>query len=278
MSSDKQQRITIIWQFQVAPERESDFARDYGPEGAWVQLFRKAEGYLGTELFHWRFPRVTYTTLDSWISREAYEAFKAENRDAYAELDAKCEALTQAERFIGIFARDEATAWLKAAQALESGIEGGSETVRSATSDDVSELISLARRQRSAAQWSEARYREILAAEPNSRIALVVEDATSKQMLGFVMGRMVGDECELENIVVDVPVQGRGLGRKLLQAFMAEARTKRVERIFLEVREANAAARHLYEKCGFEIVGRRKAYYQDPIEDALLYRFVLKSS
>jgi len=280
MSSDKQQGITVIWQFQVDPERESAFTRDYGPEGSWVHLFSTAEGYLGTELFHWKFPRLTYTTLDSWISREAYEAFKAENQDAYAELDAKCEALTQAERFIGIFERDEAAAWLKAVRGRGSarGTEGGSETVRSATMDDVSALILLAQGQNLAAHWSEVRYREILAAEPNSRIALVVESATSKTMLGFVIGRMVADECELENIVVDLPVQRRGLALKLLNAFIAEAGKRNVERIFLEVREANTAARRLYEKYGFELVGRRKAYYKDPIEDAVLYRLALRST
>ena len=42
--------------------------------------------------------------------------------------------------------------------------------------------------------------------------------------------------------------------------------------MFLEVRESNIAARKLYEKAGFEPTGRRKSYYTDPLEDALLYR------
>ena len=40
----------------------------------------------------------------------------------------------------------------------------------------------------------------------------------------------------------------------------------------LEVREANLAARRLYEKCGFRVEGRRRGYYRDPAEDAILYR------
>jgi ribosomal-protein-alanine N-acetyltransferase len=44
--------------------------------------------------------------------------------------------------------------------------------------------------------------------------------------------------------------------------------------IFLEVRESNLAAQKLYQSCGFEQYSRRKAYYSDPAEDALLYRFL----
>jgi ribosomal-protein-alanine N-acetyltransferase len=45
--------------------------------------------------------------------------------------------------------------------------------------------------------------------------------------------------------------------------------------VFLEVRESNAAARCFYEKAGFVQTGRRKSYYTDPAEDAVLYRYDL---
>jgi len=67
----------------------------------------------------------------------------------------------------------------------------------------------------------------------------------------------------------------QGLGRRLLHALLAGARETNSHSVFLEVRESNGAARSLYEKAGFAQTGRRKAYYKDPAEDALLYRFSL---
>jgi ribosomal-protein-alanine N-acetyltransferase len=57
---------------------------------------------------------------------------------------------------------------------------------------------------------------------------------------------------------------------------LAQARHAQGEAIFLEVRESNAAARAFYEKLGFEQMGRRKGYYADGLEDAIIYRRMLK--
>jgi ribosomal-protein-alanine N-acetyltransferase len=64
------------------------------------------------------------------------------------------------------------------------------------------------------------------------------------------------------------------MGSKLTCALVGPVRQRKVTRVFLEVRESNAAARALYEKCGFQISGRRKSYYSDPAEDAVLYFWV----
>ncbi len=64
----------------------------------------------------------------------------------------------------------------------------------------------------------------------------------------------------------------KGIGKRLFESLLAAARETNSSSVFLEVRESNAAARTLYEGVGFEPTGRRKSYYTDPIEDAVLYR------
>jgi ribosomal-protein-alanine N-acetyltransferase len=59
----------------------------------------------------------------------------------------------------------------------------------------------------------------------------------------------------------------------LLEKFLDFARGRSAEKVFLEVRESNLAARRLYEKLAFMETGRRKLYYQEPEEDAIVYHF-----
>ena len=74
------------------------------------------------------------------------------------------------------------------------------------------------------------------------------------------------------NIAVAGPARRRGLGTRLLGEFLDLARARGADAVFLEVRESNRAARALYEKWAFLECGRRRRYYQDPDEDAILYR------
>jgi ribosomal protein S18 acetylase RimI-like enzyme len=63
-----------------------------------------------------------------------------------------------------------------------------------------------------------------------------------------------------------------------LTALLDRARETNSERVFLEVRESNQAARAFYARLGFEQSGRRKLYYANPPEDAVLYRLTLNPS
>ena len=92
------------------------------------------------------------------------------------------------------------------------------------------------------------------------------------QIVGFVVARCADDEWEIENVVV-VPEQRRlGTGSALVRELVQEAGRSGVTAVLLEVRESNAAARGLYEKIGFNQVGRRPDYYRNPPEDALLLK------
>ena len=94
-------------------------------------------------------------------------------------------------------------------------------------------------------------------------------------MLGFVAGRVLDNEWEIENIVVAGPARRRGFGTRLLGEFLELARCRGAQAVFLEVRESNLAARRLYEKWAFVQSGRRKLYYREPEEDAIVFRLGL---
>jgi ribosomal-protein-alanine N-acetyltransferase len=89
-------------------------------------------------------------------------------------------------------------------------------------------------------------------------------------VVGYCAFRVVADEMELLGLAVSPSARGRGHGRWLLGRALALARGRGARTAFLEVRPSNAAARGLYAAHGFAERGRRRGYYRDPPEDALL--------
>jgi ribosomal-protein-alanine N-acetyltransferase len=147
---------------------------------------------------------------------------------------------------------------------------------RNGRPEDASFVVSLVGRAPSAAQWSTAQIKEILKEETDSlvlhRLLVVEEEGMAR---GFIAGRMLPPECEIENVVVEASRKGYGFGSLLLKEFLEQARAAGCDRAFLEVRESNRAARRLYEKWGFRVTGRRARYYENPQEDAVLYACAL---
>ena len=92
---------------------------------------------------------------------------------------------------------------------------------------------------------------------------------------GYVVAWFVLDEGEIGNLAVHAEVRRQGVGAQLLDGAIAAVRTARVEALYLEVRDSNAAARALYASRGFVEVGRRREYYRRPKEDALVLRLEL---
>ncbi len=78
------------------------------------------------------------------------------------------------------------------------------------------------------------------------------------------------DEGQVTNIAVHPELRHRGLGNAVLTALIDLARERGCAEISLEVRASNCAAIALYEKHGFRIMGRRKGFYRNPGEDALV--------
>jgi ribosomal-protein-alanine N-acetyltransferase len=91
-----------------------------------------------------------------------------------------------------------------------------------------------------------------------------------RAVVGYLCLWAVADEVHVTNLAVDPGWRGEGVGRLLLGTLLAHHRALGARRAFLEVRPANVEARRLYETLGFREVGRRRGYYVDTGEDALL--------
>lgn len=92
-----------VWEFQINEGARLPFEAMYGPQGAWVALFRSDPAYRGSELLGDRQVRGRYLTVDRWDSADAYHAFKQREAVAYAALDAQGDGLTSRERLLGEF-------------------------------------------------------------------------------------------------------------------------------------------------------------------------------
>lgn len=90
------------------------------------------------------------------------------------------------------------------------------------------------------------------------------------ESVGYAVFTVVADTCDLLNIAVAPAARRTGVGRFLLEAVMEDARTRGAAEIWLDVRASNAEAQRLYEQAGFRAVDRRKKYYQQEGEDALV--------
>jgi len=90
------------------------------------------------------------------------------------------------------------------------------------------------------------------------------------QVKGYAILQLIHPEAELINIAVAPTARQQGLGRKLLETILHKTAAKQIETIHLEVRESNQAAIHLYRALGFQPVGLRKHYYENPREHAVL--------
>ena len=93
----------ILWRFRPLEGRESEFELAYGPTGEWALLFRRDDGYLGTELLRRSGDSREYLTLDRWVSRTAYETFRSRFSSEYLRLDRLLEDLTEEETQLGAF-------------------------------------------------------------------------------------------------------------------------------------------------------------------------------
>ena len=143
--------------------------------------------------------------------------------------------------------------------------------IRSAVADDLERLIEIAAMAAEAPQWSESQYVSMLDAESDAALRRMVLVAESEAVVvGFIVVAVLADEAEIESVAVDVGHRRCGVGRALCQAIIETLKEMAVVHLRLEVRESNANARALYEALGLRIVGKRREYYSEPMEDALV--------
>jgi ribosomal-protein-alanine N-acetyltransferase len=137
--------------------------------------------------------------------------------------------------------------------------------IRSAVPADAASLVVLERRCFSD-PWSETSFREAL----DSPWSFGLVAHTGQGPAGYLIAREVAGTGEVLNLAVSPDFRRRGVARALLRAGLTFLRKRRVEEVFLEVRESNRTAQALYQSLGFRPVGQRAAYYRNPREDALV--------
>lgn len=111
-----------------------------------------------------------------------------------------------------------------------------------------------------AALWGEEGLGQTLRS-PQASVAVLGELAAPR---AYCLYTCVAGECEILQIATHPQHTRRGLAQALLHAVFDQAIASHCDRVVLEVRRGNVAARALYDRCGFNQVGLRRGYYQRP--------------
>ncbi len=144
-------------------------------------------------------------------------------------------------------------------------VDGSAVVVRPMRLTDVRAVAEL-EAQTFTSPWSE----EAFVGEINEPEAGAYVAQVDGMIAAYLVFRIFAQEMHILNIAVHEQFRRRGLAEFMLRTFMERAAQSGVINALLEVRESNVAARRLYEKLGFSVVGRRARYYVEPVEDALL--------
>jgi ribosomal-protein-alanine N-acetyltransferase len=139
------------------------------------------------------------------------------------------------------------------------------------TPGDLDRVMEIAQSLKDAPQWPLAVYAAALDPQgARQRMALVAEDPESGVVAAFAMASLLQPQAELETIAVAGERQRCGVARRLFARLAEELRAAGVTEMILEVRASNGPALGFYRAQGFAETGRRRRYYADPEEDALL--------
>jgi ribosomal-protein-alanine N-acetyltransferase len=115
--------------------------------------------------------------------------------------------------------------------------------------------------------WPERSFRFEVTDNPAARCWVAEMDG---QVVGMLVLWMIVDEAHIASLATHTEFRRRGIAKQLLVEALDNAYSEGARIAFLEVRASNEAARRMYQKFGFEEVGRRERYYKDNNEDAIL--------
>ena len=118
------------------------------------------------------------------------------------------------------------------------------------------------------APWDEAS----VASELDNELALWLVAVDGTRVAGYVGSQSVMGEADMMNVAVDPDYRRQGIAQTLICSLIAALKDREVYSLTLEVRASNDAAITMYQKLGFEQIGRRPGYYVKPKEDALILR------
>lgn len=120
--------------------------------------------------------------------------------------------------------------------------------------------------------WSEQGLRDELP-NPNARFFVAICD---EGVAGYIGAHNIVGEVYITNVAVSSAFRKKGIAEALVKHLVNVSKSELAELVTLEVRESNEIAQHLYLKTGFKAVGKRKAFYENPREDAVLMTKYLK--
>lgn len=140
-------------------------------------------------------------------------------------------------------------------------------TIGLMTEDDVTAVAAL-EAENFSRPWSYDAFYKTLSDE--NYIVIIAKETDA--LLGYCVLLCTGEEADITNVCTALAARGKGVATKMLTALMAEGKSRGVTEFFLEVRESNTPARSLYTKLGFEEIGLRKNYYEEPKEHAVLMK------
>ena len=115
--------------------------------------------------------------------------------------------------------------------------------------------------------WPERSFRFELTDNPASRCWVFELDG---KVVGMIVSWLLVDEAHVATIATHPDHRRQGIARKLLTYTLRYMAREGAVTSFLEVRESNLAAQEMYRAFGYEVTGRRKRYYKDNHEDAIL--------
>ena len=116
--------------------------------------------------------------------------------------------------------------------------------------------------------WSE----KSIASELDNKLAFWLVAAEGDRVAGYIGSQTVMDETDMMNVAVHPDFRRKGIAEALVNGLVEHLKTMGSHCLTLEVRASNVPAISLYEKLGFSEIGRRKNYYRNPREDALILR------
>ena len=138
--------------------------------------------------------------------------------------------------------------------------------IRKMRVDDVSAVVELDKISFSL-PWPERSFRFELTDNPASRCWVAEMDG---KVVAMIVVWLIVDEAHVANIATHPEYRRQGIGMRLLAYALRHMLQEGARSSFLEVRESNIAAQEMYRKFGYEVTGRRRHYYRDNDEDALL--------
>jgi GNAT superfamily N-acetyltransferase/heme-degrading monooxygenase HmoA len=244
-----------MWEFRVRDGRTGEFLQHYGPGGTWERIFRRAPGYLGTELLRNDADPCRFVTLDRWTSRAALAAFRQHFAKEYADLDRQCAACTTTETELGAFAGSSTAAFERRRGEFTISTDIGRfdfDAIHAALVDSY---------------WATGVPRAVV--EKSAAHSLCFGLFTPDLQIGFA--RMVTDRATyayLADVYVLEEFRGRGLGTWLVETVLAHPELQGLRRFALVTRDAHA----LYARFGFQALANPARHMEIAYPAAQVYR------